>query len=470
MLLSAEEYIKRLSRSEREIFVKGEKVRDFVTHPNIKPVIDSIAFTYELAKEREEYSPLSELVGEKVNRLNFINGTAEDLIARYDFQRELSLRLATCNYRCPGSDIINALFPATKELDARRGTNYHERLLQFLKEVQQNDYACTGSVTDVKGDRSKRPGEVEEGYVHVVEKRKDGIIVSGAKICLSGAFAADVNFVIPTLTLRKGEERFAVAFAVKPEDKGVKYILQNTGCQAKFREGGEFEKGNPYSDRTTCTAIFDNVFIPWERVFFFEDLEAANKTLTYFAIAHRCAGAACKAGFVDSMIGAASLMSKANGLEKDSAIRQKLGEMVAVSEASYGIAIGGAKKGFEDRGVWLPNMLMANAGKIAGIEGFSKALTRLIDIAGGISVAAPSEFDLKNPEIGGLVKKHLRGSQSFTAEERLKIAKFIEFWATSNHLAGAICGGGVPAASLIFLERLADVKLKEGAVKKALGM
>jgi 4-hydroxyphenylacetate 3-monooxygenase/4-hydroxybutyryl-CoA dehydratase/vinylacetyl-CoA-Delta-isomerase len=471
MLISGNEYIDRLSGYEREIFVKGEKIEDFVNHPNIKPVVNSIAFTYELAKKREEYSPYSDLVNENVNRLNYINRTPEDLMARFDYQRELSMRLGTCNYRCTGSDAINALYPATKELDERLGTDYNERFLKLLKEIQKKDYACTAALTDVKGDRAKRPKDEREMYVHVVEKREDGIVVSGAKIHQSGAFAADINFVLPTQTFKEGEEEFAIAFAAKPEDEGIKYILQNTGYQAKFREGGEFEGGNPkYGDRITCTVIFDNVFIPWERVFIFEDLKAVRKTLTNFATSHRCVGASCKAGFIDSMIGAASLMLKANGLEKVPALRQKIGEMVGVSEAAYGIAIGAATKGWGDHGVWQPNMLMANAGKVIGVEGFNKVIMHLADIAGGIPVTAPSEFDLKNPEIGKLVEKYLQASPNFTTEERLKIIKFIEFWVTSSHLLGAIHGGGSPTAAIIFLQMLADLKSKEDAVKDALDL
>ncbi|AGK61704.1 Aromatic ring hydroxylase [Archaeoglobus sulfaticallidus PM70-1] len=470
MLISGDKYVERLSGYEREIYVRGEKVEDFTNHPNIKPVVKSIALTYELAGKKDEYSPYSKLVDDKVNRLNYVNENAEDLIARYDFQRELSMRLGTCNYRCTGCDAINSLYPATKEMDERLGTDYHKRFLELLKEIQRKDYACTAALTDTKGDRSKRPKEAKDMYVHVVEKREDGIVVSGAKIHQSGAFAADINFVLPTQTFKEGEEEFAIAFAVKPEDEGVKYILQNTGYQAKFREGGEFEIGNPYGDRITCTVIFDNVFIPWERVFVFEDLKATRNLLTNFAISHRCVGASCKAGFIDSMTGAASLMLKVNGLDRVPVLRQKIGEMVGVSEAAHAIAVGSATKGFESYGTWLPNMLMANSGKVIGVEGFNKVIMNLAEIAGGIPVTAPSEFDLKSEEVGKYVEKYLVANPEFSAEERMKVIKFVEFWITSSHLLGAVHGGGSPAAAVVFLQILADMKEREEAVRDIIGL
>ncbi|WP_456468687.1 4-hydroxyphenylacetate 3-hydroxylase N-terminal domain-containing protein [Archaeoglobus sp.] len=470
MIGSAEEYIERLRSYKREIYVLGKKIDNFADHPNIRPTVNAFAYTYELAKTRDEFAPYSDLVGEKVNRLNYMNKTPEDLMARFDYQRELSKRMATCNYRCTGCDAINAIYPATKALDEREGTDYHQRFLKLLKEIQKNDYACTAALTDVKGDRSKRPAEQRDMFLHVVEKREDGIVVSGAKVHQSGAFAADVNFVLPTQTFKQGEEEFAIVFAVMPEDEGVKYIIQNTGVQAKQREDGEFEPGNvKYGDRTTCMVVFDNVFIPWERVFIFEDLKAARDVLNYFAASHRCAGAACKAGFIDSMVGAASLMLKANGLENVAVLQQKIAEMVAVSEGAYGISIGAAAKGYKANDSWQPNQYMANAGKIIGVEGFTKSLVNLIDIAGGIIGTSPSEFDMKG-ELGEKVSKYMSASEKFTPEQRMKIVKFIEFWATSSHLIGAVHGGGSPAASLITLRFIMDIEDKEKAVKNCLDL
>lgn len=464
MIGTAEEYIERIRSYRRDVYVLGKKIENYVDHPNIRPTVNAIAFTYELAKKRDVYSPYSDLVGENVNRLNFVNKTFEDLIARYEYQRELSMRLATCNYRCTGCDAINALYPATKSLDERLGTDYHKRFLNLLKEIQKRDYTCTAALTDVKGDRSKRPKEQRDMFLHVVEKREDGIVVSGAKVHQSGAFAADINFVLPTQSFREGEEEFAIAFAVTPEDEGVRYILQNTGVQAKQREGGDYEAGNAkYGDRTTCMIVFDNVFIPWERVFIFEDLRATRDVLMYFASSHRCVGAACKAGFIDSMAGAASLMLKANGLEGVSVLQQKIAEMVAMSEAAFAIAVGAATKGYETNGSWQPNQLMANAGKIIGVEGFTKSLVNLIDLSGGIIGTSPSEFDLKG-DIGDAIRKYITASENFTPEQRMKIVKFIEFWVTSSHLVGAIHGGGSPAAALITLRFIMNMKEREEAV------
>jgi|GEM_PF-3552600 4-hydroxyphenylacetate 3-monooxygenase/4-hydroxybutyryl-CoA dehydratase/vinylacetyl-CoA-Delta-isomerase len=455
MLISGNEYRERVESYDRAVYVRGSKSN--LSHPNLQPVVNAIAYTYDLALEKS-FKVNSAISGEEVNILNHVITSREELMLRYDYQRLLSMNLATCNYRCTGSDAINALY-ASLEGESK------EKLERILIEIQKKDFACTAALTDPKGDRSKRPVEEKEMYVRVVREDSDGVYISGAKIHQSGAFAADLTFVLPTQTFKEGEEDFAIVFAIEAEDD-VKYVLQNTGYQALFREEGEVEKGNPaYGDRITCMVVFNETFIPWERVLIYRDLKAIRNVLTHFASSHRCVGAACKAGFIDSMVGAASLMMKANGLEKAPALRYKLGEMIAASEAAYGIAAGGAFKGKAANGVWLPNPLIANAGKVIGVEGMAKAMLNLSEIAGGIPVTAPSEDDLKS-EIGELVAKYLRGSKSFTPEQRLKIIKFIEFWLTSSHFVGAVHGGGSPSAALIFLQILADIESKEEAVKR----
>jgi len=459
MLISGNEYRERVESYDRTVYVRGIKTN--LSHPNLRPVVNAMAYTYDLALEKG-LKASSSISGEEVNILNHVITSREELMLRYDYQRLLSMNLATCNYRCTGSDAINALY-ASLEGEGR------EKLEKILIEVQKKDFACTAALTDPKGDRSKRPADEKEMYVRVVGEDSDGIYVSGAKIHQSGAFAADLTFVLPTQTFREGEEDFAIAFVVEAGDD-VKYVLQNTAYQALFREGGEVEKGNPsYGDRITCMVVFEETFIPWERVLVYRDLKAVRNVLTYFASSHRCAGAACKAGFIDSMVGAASLMMKANGLEKVPALRNKLGEMIAASEAAYGIAAGGAFRGKAANGVWLPNPLIANAGKVMGVEGMAKAMLNLAEIAGGIPVTAPSEDDLES-EIGEVVARYLRGSESFTPEQRLKIIKFIQFWLTSSHFVGAVHGGGSPSAAIIFLQMLADIESKEEAVKRNISL
>jgi aromatic ring hydroxylase len=109
-------------------------------------------------------------------------------------------RVGGCIQRCMGHDALTALSICTKEMDEEYGTEYHGRFLQYLKWYHENDIDATCSQTDCKGDRLKRPSEQEnpDAYVHVVEKRQDGIVVSGTKMCITQAAYADELLVLPT--------------------------------------------------------------------------------------------------------------------------------------------------------------------------------------------------------------------------------------------------------------------------------
>ncbi len=455
-MISGEEYRERLKKYKRDIYVKGEKV-DY-EHPNVKPVVNAIAYTYDLAEEMG--GVYSDLIDDDVNVLNAVIKSFDQLVFRYEFQRELSHRLATCNYRCTGCDAINSLA-------AGLNGESKKKFLEFLKLVQREDLSCTASLTDPKGDRSKRPAEQKDQYVRVVDELEDGIVVRGAKVHQSGAFASDVNFILPGQTFKKGEEEFAVAFAITPEDKGVSYVIQNTGQQALQREG--VDSGNPkYGDRITCVVILDDVFVPWERVFIYKDLKATASVLQNFANSHRCVGAACKSGFLASMSGAASLMLKANGLEKVSALRQKVAEMIGMSEVAFAISIGAAFKGESVNGVFLPNSVIANASKIVGVESFLKAIHSLVEVSGALPSTSPSEADFSIEKVGEKLRTYLSASDNFTPEERLKLAKFVNFWLSSSHVFGAVHGGGSPSAAAVFLQFLVDFEKYEKPVRELL--
>lgn len=460
MLSTGSEYRRRIESQDRKIYVKGKEAD--ISHPNLEPVINSIAYTYDLAKVKDlsVHSPLSD---QEVNLLNHAISSEEELIKRYEYQRELSRELATCNYRCTGCDAINALYSSLEK-------EGKEKFEEILTEVQENDYACTGGLVDPKGDRTKRPTEQGEKYVRIVDEDNEGIYVSGAKIHQSGAFAADLTFVLPGRAFRSGEEDFAISFATMPEEDEVSYVLQNTGYQALFREQSKIDTGNPkYGERITCMMMFDETLIPWRRVFAYKDTTIAGKILANFNSSHSCVGAACKAGYMDSMAGIANLSMKSKGIENIQPLQRKLGKIIANTESTYAIAAGGASQGEMKKEIWLPNSLIANAANIAGVDKMEDAIRNLGEIVGGLPITAPSEEDLES-EVGESVSKYLQAKETFSSEDSLKIAKFAQFWLASPHLLGAIHGGGSPDMALQVLQRLADIEFREEAVKRNLDL
>jgi aromatic ring hydroxylase len=474
MLSTKESYINRISKKRPKLYINGEKIENFVEHPNIKPIIDSIGLTYELAL-KDEFKDLasvnSQFINEPINRFLHIYTEKEDLIKRIKLARLLSSKLATCNYRCVGCDILNALYTTTYEMDEALKTDYHKRLLDYIKYVQKGDLAVSGALTDVRGDRSKSPSEQDDMYLKIVEKKSDGIIVKGAKICQSGAAVVDETVVMPTIALKEQDKAYAVSFSISSGTEGVTYVLQNNAYEAKKRETTGWESGNPYGDRGTFLVIFDNVFIPWDKVFMCEEYQFAQVLVSNFSNIHRSVGGGCKAGFIDTMLGAAKLMSEYNGIQNASHVINKFTDIVKGQESCYACSLAACYEAKKTKsGAFLPDVLLSNVSKALGLSAIATAAINLADITGGVCVTAPSQKDLENPEISHYIAHYLKGSNAASTEERMKLIKFVEYWIAGPHLGGAIHGGGSPITPNIFIQRLANIDEKKQLVKDLLGI
>lgn len=334
MLRTAREYLEGVSRREPRVYLGGKRVNSLIDHPVTRTVVEATAKVFELTLDpryQEVMTATSHLSGERVSRNLHINRSTADLERRTEMAVLTSQKLGTCNYRCVGCDALNGLASITWQMDRDLGTEYHQRLTDYLRFLQKGDLAFSGGMTDTKGDRSKRPAEQDpDSYVHIVERRPDGIVVRGAKQHQSGSYAADETLVLPGLACTKGEEDYAVAFAVANPTPGVIFISQYTPFSAER----ELEKdarylGNPvFGQRETSLMIFEDVFIPRERVFMCGEVKYTRHLITRFAKMHRMnCGGACKVGFADLIIGAARLAAEYTGIAAAPHVVEKLTEI-----------------------------------------------------------------------------------------------------------------------------------------------
>ena len=414
------QYRKRVAKLKPRLFMGGKKVENLTEHPVTRAVIDATARVYELTMDpahADIMTAQSHLTGEPISRALHIHQSKEDLFRRLEMARLSSQKLGTCNYRCPGNEMLPSLAATTWEIDRDKGTPYHGRFNDYMRYVQERDLVVSGSVTDPKGDRSKRPLEQDPDlYIRVVEKRADGIVVNGAKQHATGAYAADETLVLPGISSRAGEEDYAVAFVVPNGTLGVTYIGQyNSFSAERERETDIRFLGNPaYGQRETCLVVFDHVFVPWERVFMCGEMEYTQKFITRFAKTHRMnCGGACKVGFMDLIIGAAKLMAEYNGLSDASHIAQKITRMLQLNDTSLACATAAAHFGKEEpegSGVYMPDETMGNIAKLNTNDGFWEVLALAGDISGGIPATMPSERELENPEVKEYVLKYLKAA------------------------------------------------------------
>lgn len=223
-------YFERITKQKPEIYFQGEKIAEPYNHPAIEPIVNSIGATYDslgLDITEELLSASSEIVEEQINRHNHIFKSDIDALNRVKMIRELSKKTGACTHRCVGIDAINALDVVTRKIDQEKKTTYHERFITFMSKVQSEDLAIAASMTDGKGNRTKKPGEQNDPdiYVRVVAKDDKGITIRGAKAHQGRPMAVDYYLVLPGSGLGEGEEDYAVAFYTKCDAPGVKIVL-----------------------------------------------------------------------------------------------------------------------------------------------------------------------------------------------------------------------------------------------------
>jgi 4-hydroxybutyryl-CoA dehydratase/vinylacetyl-CoA-Delta-isomerase len=466
-----EQYIESLRKLTPTVYMFGERLENPVDNPRIRAGINATGATYELAqneKYRDLITSISPFTGERINRFTLPPQSIEDLVMRVKINRILGGYVGTCHQRCTGLDCLCTLSIVTYDIDKKYGTHYYDRFMDFLKYMQSNDFTGNASVTDVKGDRSLSPHEQvdKDMYLRVVDKTNEGIIVKGAKAHQTGSLSSHEIIVLPTRAMGKGDEDFALAFAIPSDTKGLIHVVGRNSLDTRELEG--VDCGNIRYSKYCPTLIFDEVLVPWERVFMFREVEFAAEMVSRFSAFHRQSHGGCKAGKIDAMTGAALVMMDYNGTAKVSHHKEKVINMIHMAETLYGCSLAASYEGKkEPSGTYFIDPILANASKIHEGKEMAEAIRLLIDVTGGFVADMPSDKDFENPEIGELLKKYMKGATGVPVEKRIKMLRLIEKMAMeSADTISDIHGGGSPAAHRITIFRESDINSKKNCAKR----
>jgi aromatic ring hydroxylase len=471
---SSAEYFSDLVKMKPNLYIGGEQVgRD---DPRIKPGINVMSVTFDLAQDPEWEGLLtatSSLTGKNINRFTHLPQSAYDLIQKQKMVRLLCHRVGGCIQRCMGMDVIIALSIATKEMDDKYQTEYHRRFMDYLRVYQEKDLTGACAQTDMKGDRIKRPSEQADpdAYVHITEVREDGIVVRGAKVSITMAAYADELFVIPTRALREEDKDYAVAFAIPADWEGVHLITRPVSvrerkeCKCTFAEMGVSDS----------VVVFDNAFIPKERVFMCHEWDFGRRLALLFADSHRHSYSGCKPAVSDILCGAACLVAEANNIEKASHVREKLSEYAGAAELSYAAGIASAIYGEKtSSGTFFPNEVFANVGRRLTGETIYHEFNLLAEIAGGLAVTLPYEDDFNKKETKAWLEKYIMRNPKVPPEVAHRIWRLVENLTASSMAAwyqiAGVHGGGSPIMETIALNQGYDYESKKNIAKYLAGI
>ena len=471
---SSAQYIADLMKMKHNLYIGGEKVgRD---DPRIKPGINVMSVTFDLARDPRWEGLLtatSSLTSKKINRFTHLPQNPYDLMQKQKMIRLLAQRVGGCIQRCMGMDAIIALSIATKEMDDKYRTEYHHRFMDYCRAYQEKDLAAACAQTDMKGDRLKRPSEQADpdAYVHVVEMRDDGIVVRGAKISITMAAYADELIVIPTRALREEDKDYAVAFAIPADWEGMHLITRPVSVRERKKIKCPFAEMG-VSD---SFVVFDDTFIPKERVFMCGEWEFGRRLALLFADSHRHSYSGCKPAVSDILCGATCLVAEANNIDKASHVREKLSEFAGAAELSYAAGIASAVYGEKtSSGTFFPNSIYANVGRRLTGETIYHEFNLLAEIAGGLAVTLPYEDDFSSEETKAWLDKYLMRNPQIPREVAHRIWRLIENLTASSMAAwyqiAGVHGGGSPIMETIALNQEYDYESKKNIAKYLAGI
>lgn len=480
-LMTPKEYEESLEDINPVVFINGSKVEDILENKNIRTVIEANKASYKWALNPEYQDIMttqSPLINERINRYTHVSSSIDDLVKKAKAGKFAAEKLGTCIYRCVGLDAMHSLASTTWEMENNLDVDYHQRFIDYLKMVQENDLSVAGALTEPRGQREEKISEWSDPYLSlkIIDKDEEGIYVKGAKINISGAFASHELIVLPQKAHSKSEKDYSVAFATPIDTDGITFVCEY-GPRAAERDMAENneELGNPrYGQRMTSLIVFDEVFVPWERVFLFKEHEYSGKLVTRFSRTHRMTcGGTCKVGFMNLIIGSAKLIQEYKGTDNIQHINEELSEMIRLKETARACGMTAAREGTEEpkgSNIYLPSEVMGNVSKLNVCDAFWRVMALAGDIGGGALVNLPSFKELKNSEIKDYIEKFYGFGSEEPTEDIFKVHKHLQNWTAGQHGVATWHGAGPPQTQRIMLERSIDYEREKNLVKEILSI
>jgi aromatic ring hydroxylase len=430
-LRSVEEYVESL-RDDRVVYFRGQRVPDVTTHPVISVAVNHASIDYRLAHDpaHRQLAVVTDPDGTEYSRYYQIPRTTDDLQ-----KRSALIELATAEggtlvvlIKEIGTDALCGLLRVASTIDARNGTGYLQRVENFYDHCRTHDLAVAVAQTDVKGDRSLGPAAQADPdlYVRIVERRSDGIVVRGAKAHTSVSTNANELIVLPTRAMTEADRDYAVSFAIPVATPGL--VLLASAYDSSAPQSSPVE--HPISARhkmMETTTVFDNVFVPWERVFLAGEHEFAGPLALAFVEHHRFTAISYKLPLVDALVGSAMLMADMNGTSKAGHVREKLVQLISYAETLRGLTHYAAIRGQpRELGIAVPDPLSVNMAKYHFAHHYHEAVRNVQDIAGGALVTGPGAEDLETDETARLYEKFYAGRAGVTGKARLQALSLVK--------------------------------------------
>lgn len=474
-LRTREQYLESLKRMRPNIHKFGKLIEDVTTHPATRRVVESHARGIDAAHDPELsdlFTTTSDLSGEVIHRHTSLMTSAESMMFNSKFKREMYHLTGTCTGGlCCGWNALNVMWAVSHDMDEALGTDYHPRVKEWGLRYQKEGWIVAGALTDAKGNRKLKPHQQADldKNLRIVDYRDDGIVIRGAKLMICGTAASEEIFILPGSGYREDDKDFALACVIPRDIEGLTIVETRHAS-----DGRELEEGFDIPTQTGITQaylLFEDVFVPKERVFLAGEFKYSGAIISQFTATYRACIGACVAGQGDDIVGAAALIARSNGLSART-FRDKLIQMEINNETTFTMGVGAIALGRQHpSGVWLTDLLTANANKVhvATLPYETKRICQ--EIGGGLAETGcfPSYLDFTSPDYGHLIQKYLEAGAG-SAETRARIARLIEWLTLGAGVPGCMHGGGSPDGARMMVYAASPLEKYVGYAKELAGL
>jgi 4-hydroxybutyryl-CoA dehydratase/vinylacetyl-CoA-Delta-isomerase len=456
-VINGKQYVESL-RDGRKTYLEGRRIEDLATEPATRVAVGITAAGYDhfYREDPEARNPLltpprsAEQLREIVELLRGV-----DMLAHTTFTSVMTLLTVAPTLAVGHPDLA-------------------ERVYRHCEAVRREDKRVTECITDAKGHRALAPGKQEDpdSYVRVVERRDDGVVIRGAKLHITGASLAHELFVMPTKRMKPGEEDYAIACAVPADAPGVSTV--NTTFAPRSEDDRHFPMSRQ-RQMPDCFVLFDDVFVPTERVFLDGQVEFSALFAHSLGLWERLGGVAEMAHDGDIMVGLAQLIAEANGLHRVAHVQEKISEMVIYATlVRAGLEAAMLHSHATEDGFVYPDELYTNAAKYHGAENFNTMVRHLHDIAGGAVLTSPTLGDLENPDLSPFLHKYMTANPAVSGEERMRLFHAIRDMTADAfggwHLVTNVQSGGGLYAQRIVTRKHYDMEAAKQMAREAAGI
>jgi 4-hydroxybutyryl-CoA dehydratase/vinylacetyl-CoA-Delta-isomerase len=447
-LISAAQYKESLNDG-RVVYYKGEKIENVATHPDLGVCADLMAIDYEMA-ENPEFRDLAVIKdpesGEDISRYYYKPQNADDLLKAHELivkATELGDGYIPLAHDI-GADALNAINITANMIGNQE---YIDRIENYRKTLQQEDLATCAGVTCVKGDRMLRPSDPKQAhpdfYVRKVDQNEKGIIVRGAKIHITGAAYCNDIIVLPCRAMTEADADYALSFAIPANTKGIRQVCRPFRSHLSPLE---FPNSRPVRVHTDSLIVFDDVLVPWERVFLCGEWKFAATLVYNFALMHRRTGCSYRIPLSEQLVGAAAAIADYNGISKAPHVREKITDLVIYLETLKSLSKTACYDFVMRGGLAVPNPIATNMAKYHFAHYYHDVVKIVQDLAGGLVVTAPSYKDYQLPEMQADIDKYLQGVKQVSTENRLRMFDLIRRITSSDLETICLHGEGSPMA------------------------